>query len=78
MFLIRKWKKLYEEIPSMEDHQVVIGLSRIVSLFKYGHTGVGYRYRQLPLNLYHFSDGVFIQGVHKDHGKCYWCQSIGY
>ncbi len=60
---------LYSQIPSMEDHEIVIGMARIVSLFKYGHTDVGFRYQQLPINLYHFSDGVFIQGVHKDYAK---------
>lgn len=60
---------LYGQIPSMEDHEVVIGLARVVSLFKYGHTDVEFRYQQLPINLYHFNDGVFIQGVHKDYAK---------
>jgi len=64
--------KLYEEIPTLEDHEVVVGLSRIISLFKYGHTDIGFRqepftFHELPLNLYQYSDGVYLQGVHKDH-----------
>jgi len=59
--------KLYKQIPLLQDHEIVLGLSRIVSLFKYGHTDVGFRYQQLPINLYHFNNGVYIQGLHKDY-----------
>ncbi len=63
---------LYNNIPNLEEHEIVIGLARLVSSFKYGHTVLGFRYQphafhQLPFNLYQFNDGVFIQGVHKDY-----------
>ena len=63
---------LYSNIPNLEEHEIVIGLARLVSSFKYGHTVLGFRYQphafhQLPFNLYQFNDGVFIQGVHKDY-----------
>jgi len=60
-------ESLYNEIPELEDHQITLGIARIVSSFKYGHTDVGFRYQQLPINLYQFNDGVFIQGVHTDY-----------
>lgn len=66
--------KLYAEIPTLQGHEVMVGFARIVSLFGYGHTDIGFKggvvpYHKLPINLYHFNDGVFIEGAHKDHGK---------
>ncbi|MCA0153062.1 tetratricopeptide repeat protein [Winogradskyella vincentii] len=65
-------EKLHEAIPNMQDHEVLVGLARIVALFKYGHTLVGFRggtvkYHKLPINLYHFKDGVYIEGTHQNH-----------
>lgn len=71
-------EKLFEAIPEMEEHEIVVGLARIVSMFQYGHTSLGLsgwfnrrpiQFHQMPYNLYHFSDGVYIQGVHKDYAK---------
>lgn len=69
---------LYAAIPELDDHEVIVGLARLVALFGYGHTGMhlsGWyadnpaRFHQLPLNLYHFSDGVYVQGVHRDYPR---------
>ena len=69
-------EKLYQAIPKMEKHEVIVGLARIVSLFQYGHTAIrlsgwyqrdAYNFHQMPFNLYHYKDGIFIQGVHKDY-----------
>ena len=66
--------ELYKAIPNLEEHEIIVGFARIVSSFKYGHTVLGFRnlsgkFHQLPLNLYHFNDGVYVQGVHKDYEK---------
>lgn len=50
--------KLNKEIPNLQDHEIIVGLSRIVSLFKYGHTDISFRtepftFRNLPVNFYH-------------------------
>jgi tetratricopeptide (TPR) repeat protein len=63
---------LYEAIPNMEDHEVLVGLARLVASFEYGHTVLGYwenviPIHQLPVVLYHFDDGIYLQGVHKDY-----------
>ncbi|NER11324.1 Tetratricopeptide repeat-containing protein [Muriicola jejuensis] len=63
---------LYEAIPDLEDHEVLVGLTRLVASFEYGHTVLGYwenviPIHQLPIVLYHFDDGVYLQGVHKDY-----------
>lgn len=66
--------ELHRAIPKLQEHEIAAGLARIVSSFQYGHTAVGFRggpvkYHQLPVNLYHFSDGVYVQGIHKDYAR---------
>ncbi len=66
--------KLYQEIPKLQPHEIVAGFGRIVSSFAYGHTDIGWeqapvKYHVLPLNLYLFTDGVYIEGAHKDYEK---------
>ncbi|MEM9076958.1 MAG: hypothetical protein AAGC43_07960 [Bacteroidota bacterium] len=65
-------EKLYNQIPSLEPHEIIVGLSRIIGLFKYGHMAVRYnlepfKFHYLPVNLYQFSDGIYLQGVHRDY-----------
>ncbi len=64
--------ELYNSIPNLQEHEIIVGFARIISSFKYGHTVLGFRdmsetFHQLPVNLYHFNDGVYVQGVHKDY-----------
>ena len=64
--------ELYAQIPKMEEHEVLVGFSRLVASFGYGHTILGYwegkvPYHQLPIVLYHYDDGVYLQGVHKNY-----------
>ena len=64
---------LNKAIPNLQEHEVVVGLARLVSSFKYGHTVLGFRYQpyvgfhQIPVNMYVYNDGVYIQGIHKDY-----------
>lgn len=65
---------LYKDIPNLTQHEIVVGFSRLVSLFKYGHSYVSfnqksYKFSQLPFNLYQFKDGVYLQGTHKKYAK---------
>ncbi len=66
-------EKLYAQIPSLEAHEVKVALARIVSLFEYGHTQITFGTVAtggvLPVNLYHFNDGVYIEGTQKSHQK---------
>lgn len=66
--------KLHQAIPNLQDHEIIVGLAKLVSLFKYGHTDISFRqepftFAQLPFNLYEFNDGIYIQGTHKDYQK---------
>ena len=64
---------LYNNIPNLKTHQIRVGLTRIVSQFKYGHTQIPYsttvKNGILPINLYQFDDDIYIEGVHKDQKK---------
>ncbi|THD68789.1 hypothetical protein E7Z59_00215 [Robertkochia marina] len=59
--------ELMAQAEDAEDHEMVVGLMKLVSSFGYGHTSVGLRdtpfsLRQLPLNLKEFKDGIYIEG----------------
>ncbi|WP_459212228.1 tetratricopeptide repeat protein [Aquimarina rhabdastrellae] len=64
---------LYNNIPNLKTHQIRVGLTRIVSQFKYGHTQIPYsttvKNGILPINLYQFDDDIYIEGVQKDQKK---------
>ncbi|MEM6893832.1 MAG: hypothetical protein AAF554_09095 [Bacteroidota bacterium] len=65
---------LYQDIPKLAPHEIIVGMRRIIALFQYGHMGVAfdqapYAFHSLPFNLYQFSDGIYVQGVHKDYSK---------
>ena len=64
--------KFYKAIPTMKENEVLAGFARIVSLFKYGHTNIGWRespikYHVAPVNFYWFSDGVYVEGADKKY-----------
>ncbi|HMU47753.1 MAG TPA: hypothetical protein PKC72_15385 [Chitinophagaceae bacterium] len=66
--------QLYKAIPSMKDHEIVAGICRIVSSFKYGHTSLNWmqlpvKYHIVPVNLYKFSDGLYIEGTDKKYAS---------
>ena len=72
--------QLHEDIPNLQDHEIKVGLARIVSSFQYGHTSLWllpeYGFQQVPFNLYEFSDGIYVQGVHKNYAKALGAQVI--
>ena len=62
-------EKLYNDIPNLELHEIKVGITRLIASFKYGHTGIYFKFQSLPFNLYEFKDGIYIQGVHKNYRK---------
>lgn len=58
-------KKLDERIPSLQDHEIVVELMRIVAMIGDGHTSVriGDQFRSgvFPVKMYMYKDGLFIQ-----------------
>ncbi|EAR15603.1 hypothetical protein [Robiginitalea biformata] len=64
--------ELHRGIPGMAPHEIMVGLARIVASFEYGHTSLGYwegkvPYHQLPVVLYKYDDGIYLQGVHRNY-----------
>ena len=67
-------EQLYVSIPGMEDHEVLTGIAKLVASFKFGHTRVGFSDSPIPLHflkisMYHFNDGIYIQGAHNSYEK---------
>jgi tetratricopeptide (TPR) repeat protein len=67
-------EKLYKTMPGMEVHERMAGFARIISMFKYGHTNIGWRqspvkYHVAPVNFYWFSDGVYAEGADKNYAS---------
>ncbi len=63
---------LHRSIPDLADHEIIAGFARIISLFKYGHTRMGLQggpvtFRTLPINIYQFKDGFYVEGTHRDY-----------
>lgn len=65
--------ELRVKIPTLAEHEIKVGLTRMVSAFAYGHTQIPFstlaKDAVLPVNLYHFKDGIYVEGVHKDHSE---------
>ena len=65
-------EQLNAAIPQLADHEILVGFARLVASFGYGHTVLGYwegkvPFHELPVVLYHFDDGIYLQGVHKKY-----------
>ena len=64
-------ERLHGQIPELRPHQVVAGLGRLVASFGYGHTDLAWasspvKFQIVPMNLYQFSDGIWVEGAHHD------------
>lgn len=69
---------LYENIPDLEEHEIVVEMTKLIAAFGYGHTRLNLgsledskakAFGAFPFRLYAFSDGLFIQGVHQDYAR---------
>ena len=65
-------EEFYTAIPQMQDHEVLVGFTKIIGMFKYGHTRISFSegpvpYQQLPLYTHNYKDGVYIHGAHKTY-----------
>lgn len=65
-------EQLIREVPQLQDHEVAVGISRLVALFGYGHTSLDWdggvaKSHRIPVNMYWFNDGIYLEGVHKNH-----------
>lgn len=62
--------ELNKKIPSLQPHEILAGIGRIVSSFKYGHTDIIWnqspvKFHVAPVNFYWYSNGLFVEGADK-------------
>ncbi|MEM9885361.1 MAG: hypothetical protein AAF849_05655 [Bacteroidota bacterium] len=67
-------EQLNADIPALVPHQIITRMVSLVASFGYGHTYLplyskATNFHQIPINLYQFEDGLFIEGVHKKYQK---------
>lgn len=69
---------MHKRIPSLTEDEIKVEFFRLVAMFKIGHTYVRMKagenpdslyspFRILPLNVYPFSDGLYIRQVHEKY-----------
>ncbi len=65
--------RLYDRIPSLQRHQIIVELARIVAMVEDGHTNLRLahdpevRFHTLPVNLYFFKDELFIRTANREY-----------
>jgi tetratricopeptide (TPR) repeat protein len=67
--------QLYERIPKLARHQIIVEMARIVAMVGDGHTGISptrdpkIGFRSLPIKLYLFKDGLFVRAAEREHAE---------
>lgn len=73
---------LKSNVPSLEDHEIVVGLQRLTAMAGDGHTGIRPRHdgrfvaRRYPLDLYDYSDGLYVQAAAPELAETVGCKVI--
>lgn len=66
-------KSLNERIPTLARHQIIVEMMRIVAMIDDGHTNIyptrdaKIGFRQFPIKMYFFRDGLFVRTATKDN-----------
>src|SRR5262245_21219850 len=62
-------KKLHDAIPKLSDPQIEVGFIKIARIAGDGHTHIrpGGQLRRMPVQLFHFAEGVFVTAAHPVH-----------
>ncbi|MCH8873825.1 hypothetical protein IH824_13825 [candidate division KSB1 bacterium] len=67
-------EELHGQIPKMQRHEIIVGLSRLVAMFRIGHTNLpilpwrrnhdpNIGFHRFPLLVYLYPDGVYVQSA---------------
>ncbi|MCH7676981.1 hypothetical protein IH879_18830, partial [candidate division KSB1 bacterium] len=67
-------EELHAQIPKMERHEIIVGLARLVAMFRIGHTNLpilpwrrnhdpNIGFHRFPLLVYLFPDGVYVRSA---------------
>jgi hypothetical protein len=68
-------KKLYDRIPTLARHQIIVEMARIVAMTDDGHTNLRLahdpevRFHTLPINLYFFKDELFVRTANSEYAE---------
>jgi tetratricopeptide (TPR) repeat protein len=68
-------RRLDERIPRLARHQIIVEMGRIAAMVGDGHTNVSptrdpkIGFRQLPVKLYLFKDGLFVRAAQRSHAE---------
>src|SRR5215472_143347 len=68
----RATKDLYERIPQLARHQIIVEMARIVAMIGDGHTNIyptrdpKIGFHTLPVKFYIFKDGLFIRAAKRE------------
>jgi tetratricopeptide (TPR) repeat protein len=70
----RAVKRLDDRIPQLAPHEIMVEMSRIVASVGDGHTRLGildskFGFRQYPIRLYLYRDGLFVQAATADYAQ---------
>lgn len=66
------FKKLYERVPELEDHEIIVELSRITALIGDGHSGMRIysdpkiAFNSFPVRFYLYEDGMFVRRIERN------------
>lgn len=66
-------KKLYDRIPVLARHQIIVEMQRIAAMAGDGHTNIyptrdpKIGFHVFPVKMYFFGDGLFIRSADKEH-----------
>lgn len=64
--------QLDKAIPSLQDHEIIIGFRRILALIGDGHTNIfGWEssFRRYPFRFFRFSDGYYVTRATSEYGR---------
>ena len=67
--------RLYERIPTLQRHQIIVEMARIVAMVKDGHTNIAptrdpkIGFHVLPLKLYFFKDGLYVRAATREQAS---------
>ncbi len=73
---------LKANVPSLQDHEIIVGLQRLTAMAGDGHTGIRprrdgrYVARRYPLDLYEYSDGLYVQAAAPELAETVGCKVI--
>ncbi|GAB4243684.1 MAG: hypothetical protein Tsb0034_21620 [Ekhidna sp.] len=69
----QRFDELLAEVPTLSDTQIIVKLMQLANSTGAGHSYVvppfqgAFHFQQLPIELYEFSDGIYIRKAHKEY-----------